>query len=121
MIFLGLLLLSSAALAESSLECMQDPGEVVTQVQEASGCFHAVEIAKACSFGTSSDVSIVESAINICLQETGKLSREDTRLYRSMNRRCNFAYGQPGSLYASLAAYCRLQAVIFIHDVVLAQ
>ena len=107
--------------AEDSIDCMEDAGDVVLQVELSDNCVDAIYLARKCSFGTSADVDTVEAAVNLCFTELGKLPSEDFRLYKAMNRRCNSAYGQPGSDYASKAAYCRLSVMKYIHDVVTAR
>jgi len=121
LVLTGFLLLKMSAIANDSIVCMEDAGDVVLQVEISLDCEVAIAVARKCSFGTSADVDTVEAAVNVCFTELGKLSREDFRLYKSMNRRCNNAYGQPGSDYASKAAQCRLNVMEYIHDVVTAR
>lgn len=121
LVMAGFLLLNLNVHAADSIVCMEDAGDVVLQVEISLDCEVAIAVARKCSFGSSADVDTVEAAVNLCFEQIGKLSREDFRLYKSMNRRCNLAYGQPGSEYASKAAHCRLNVMEYIHDVVTAR
>ncbi|WP_413578135.1 hypothetical protein ACLVWU_06290 [Bdellovibrio sp. HCB290] len=86
-------------------------------ISKSENCYQAVELAKACAWGSSLDVRTASLAYGVCETElaTLKPAKVDTDLLATMNERCG-AHHDPngGTMARSFTAYCHLNAIDFI-------
>ncbi len=115
------------AFANSSFagECVDKKGKDITQtpevfqqlISEAGSCYEASDLAKACAWGSSLDVSTAGAAYDVCHKEltTAKPSKELTDLLTKMTSLCGQKYrNEEGTLYRSMHAYCNLSALVWV-------
>lgn len=104
--------------ANGNLVCPQKIEDIVTLIQSRNSCFEVVDVATKCAWGSSADLQIAGAAREVCLKEAGAISKADQALLARMDKRCAASVkGQQGTMYMSIAAFCRLKAADFINGV----
>lgn len=122
----ALLLIASLLLivsySQAAHSCFVEP---VLSIEQTKSCSEAFEIARACAMGSSKDIETVGAAISVCDAEYGgreALKESDKFLYQALIVRCSEAFqGKEGTMYQSLAAFCKLDAAKFINSIKLSE
>lgn len=100
--------------AQEAIKCTED---VEGQISVAPGCHEAINVAEACAWGSSRDVSITAAAQKVCdNKELKKISKADTGLLKQMQTRCQSACNPrtDGTMCISQISFCSLTATQFI-------
>lgn len=106
----SLFLLAAPAFAEE-IACPSDGEQLVKNIQSQTSCYEATKLARACAWGSSFDVQVAGSAVEVCAKDYKKISRADQKILTYMNDKCAKKYEKmQGTMYISMAAFCQLQA-----------
>ncbi len=100
---------------------MTDPAEFQAEIEKQTDCLPAKRLAEACAWGSNLDVSTAGLAYGICEKNLSdaKPKKSDLRLLAKMKDRCTARYiNEEGSLYRSMNAFCHLNALTWIFDLV---
>lgn len=108
-----------------ALDCVDTDGkdilnqpEVFTAIIEKSkSCYDAKQMAEACAWGSSLDVSTAGTAYSICEAElkSQKPTNKLSQLLIKMKDSCTAKYkNESGTLYRSMNAYCHLSAIEWV-------
>lgn len=92
----------------------QKPEVFQKLISEQTSCHDAAELATACAWGSSLDVSTAGIAIDICGKQLKKNQPQpnDLALMKQMEKRCDREYqDMQGTMYMSMNAYCHLEAI----------
>ena len=106
-------------------ECVNEKGEDITSqpevfqalIAKADSCYAAQNLAEACAYGSSLDVSTAGEAYQVCSAELAKNrpSKELSNTLKKMVSLCNKRYeNEQGTMYRSFNAYCNLSAISWI-------
>ncbi len=122
MILVTVILLSQQLLAhecvdKEGFEIINKPDVFLDLIAKSEACHEAVQLAEACAWGSSMDVSTVSEAYGVCQNEL-YAQNPQTKLVEqlnNMNEMCRERYEkEQGTLYMSLRAYCSLSAIEWI-------
>jgi hypothetical protein len=94
-----------------------NPEVFTAMIKNAKSCNEATEIANACAWGSSLDVSTAGAAFNVCAKELIKQSpnKKVSELLVTMRNTCTAKYAKlQGTMYRSMNAYCHLSALEWI-------
>ncbi len=117
---LALIAMSSTAFGR---ECTNANGEDIlnnpdlfqAEIRVQQTCSDAADLARACAWGSSLDVGTVAAAEEVCYLEMAKqrgLTRTFFAMLERLEKDCDKKYeSEDGTLYRSLHAYCRLDAL----------
>ena len=108
-----------------SAECVNEKGEDIYNqpevfqalIEKAGSCYDAKNLAEACAYGSSLDVMTAGTAYEVCAKELQKVkpTAKVTSTLNKMNTMCNDKYAnEDGTMYRSMNAFCRLNAVQWI-------
>lgn len=106
-------------------ECVDSTGkDIISQpevftplIEKAKSCYEAVEMAEACAWGSSIDVSTAATAYTVCEVELSAQNPTEklTSLLETMEGSCAAKYeNEEGSMYRSMHMYCNLSAIEWI-------
>ncbi|MNK94425.1 hypothetical protein D3C87_1146270 [compost metagenome] len=90
-------------------------------ISKKKNCYEAADLARACAWGSSLDVSTVATATTVCDDQMNKLApeKEDLDLLTAMYNRCDAHHDENGGTLAqSATAYCVLSAIEFVVNLV---
>lgn len=121
-IFILVFAMSASAFAA---ECVNEKGEDIfnqpdifqAMIEKSASCSQAKELAEACAYGSSLDVSTAGLAYNVCSKELSKQkpSKQLNSMLKSMVSLCNKKYAnEQGTMYRSFNAFCNLESVNWI-------
>lgn len=88
-------------------------------IDKAESCYAATNLAEACAWGSSLDVTTAGKAFDVCTMElsNNNPSRKLTKLLTTMRETCTETYDKhEGTLYRSMNAYCHLSAINWINN-----
>jgi hypothetical protein len=86
-------------------------------IEKSDSCYEAVQMAEACAYGSSLDVSTAGVAYDICEKElqAQKPNKELTKLLKTMQTSCSDKYyKEEGTMYRSMHAFCQLSALEWV-------
>ncbi len=85
-----------------------DTADIREAIEQAGYCSNAVNIAKACAFGSSIDAQFVGAAIGVCSQSFDDMPASVDADYLALLERCDAKYqNEEGTI--SIAAFCQLE------------
>lgn len=125
---LSLLIFATTSMA-MAVECVDAKGNDITNqpevfqelISKKKNCNEAAELARACAWGSSMDVSTVVTATTVCDDQLNKLApqKADLDLLTAMYNRCEAHHdADGGTLAQSVTAYCSLSAIVFVVNLV---
>jgi hypothetical protein len=89
-------------------------------IEKSESCYEAVEMAEACAYGSSLDVSTAGVAYDICEKElqVQKPTKELINLLKTMQTSCSDKYyKEEGTMYRSMNAFCQLSALEWVLNI----
>lgn len=98
-------------------DIMNQPEVFQALIEKSTYCYEAVQLAEACAWGSSLDVSTAGLANNVCTQELEQQKPSDDllQLQVTMSQKCVEKYEkEDGTMYRSMEAYCHLSVVEWI-------
>jgi len=99
--------LSFAAPAAAE-DCPAKSREEVVTAMKAATCNRAMQIASACAAGATGDVGLTDAVEERCEGDfLTRLKAPQKRAYQRAKDACDRKYSQEGTMYISLAAFCR--------------
>ncbi|WP_413580990.1 hypothetical protein [Bdellovibrio sp. HCB288] len=122
LITLSALLITSMAMAK---ECVDAQGNDILNtpqvfrelIEKSNNCHSAVELAKACAWGSMVDVFTAGAAYEVCHTQLAKMNpdKADSALLVSMSERCDAHHNTDGGTMAkSTTAFCHMNAIEFV-------
>ncbi|MEK2690828.1 hypothetical protein [Bdellovibrio sp. GT3] len=126
LITLSALLITSMAMAK---ECVDAQGnDILNQpqafrelIEKSNNCHEAVELARACAWGSMVDVYTAGAAYEVCHTQFSKMNpdKADSALLVSMSERCVAHHDNEGGTMAkSTTAFCHMNAIEFVVNLV---
>lgn len=98
----------------ASVDCPSDADAIIKLIQNQVSCYEAQGVAEQCAYGSAIDTQIAGAAYEACSKNFSKLNRKDKKLLSQMEDRCTQKYGKKqGTMYLSMAAFCRLSAAVW--------
>lgn len=127
---LAALLVSSFVFSQNSFAegCVDSSGQDIFNqpevffgiIEKSESCYEAVQMAEACAYGSSLDVSTAGVAYGICEKElqAQKPGKELTKLLSTMQTSCSEKYDkEQGTMYRSMNAFCQLSALEWVLNI----
>ncbi|MDA8793576.1 hypothetical protein N9N67_10025 [Bacteriovoracaceae bacterium] len=109
---------SSDCVDSDGKDIHEDGDLIIKEISRIKNCYRAVDLAKNCSWGATRDVGTVIAASEVC-EKKFKKNKPSPILHgyqQIMVNACNNHYENlEGTIYLSLNAYCKLDALLFVY------
>jgi hypothetical protein len=120
-----ILILGNQAMADDCVD--QNGNDILNQpdvfqalIEKSTSCSAAVQLAEACAWGSSMDVSTAGIAYGVCEKEFNaqKPTKALQKLLGTMKQACTAKYDKKaGTMYRSFNSYCHLSALEWVLNI----